>query len=59
MSDEESTYRDDEPFRAIIERSESLPDRLTIYAAAETTDSDASTWISAPRGSYVDLGLCR
>jgi len=59
MSDEEPRYRDDESVRAVIERSESVPERLTIYAASESDDSDSSQWISAPKGSYVYLGLCR
>lgn len=45
--------------RAIIEQSESQPDRLTIYAGSGIADSELSEWITASEDSFVHLSLQR
>lgn len=55
---ERTAYRDAVRYRAIIERSESKPNQLTIYAASEG-DAAATRWVTAAKGSYVDLSLMR
>lgn len=55
----EPTRAEDRACRSIIEQSSDQPDQLTIFAATNQRNADASAWITATEDSFVYLSLVR